>query len=128
MVAQPPAPRLVIGPARGDDLPELRAVAEHAQVGQLVDDDRLERLRRGEDQSPREGQTALPGGAAPARALVADAQRGRADAEGRRMPGDVALDRRAGTWLEPRLQDCRCRAPVRWGQMDDQLVFVRPSD
>jgi hypothetical protein len=34
-------------------------MTEHPQVGELVDDDRLERLGRGEDQPPREGQPAV---------------------------------------------------------------------
>ena len=113
VVAQPAAPDLVVGSARGDHRPEPRAVAEHPQVRELVDDDRLERLGRGEDEPPREGEPALPRGAPPARALVADADRGRGDAERRGVTPDLALDRGPGARLEPRLEDGRGRAPVR---------------
>jgi hypothetical protein len=34
-------------------------VTEDAQVRELVDDDRLERFRRGEDQSPRKGDATM---------------------------------------------------------------------
>ena len=67
MLAQPAAPDLVVGPARRDEVPEARPVAEHAQVRQLVDDDRLERFGRGEDEPPREREPALRGEALPQR-------------------------------------------------------------
>src|SRR5688572_15226466 len=59
VVVQPATPDLVIGTPRRDDRPESRAVAEDAQVSELVDDDRLECLGRGEDETPREGKPAV---------------------------------------------------------------------
>ena len=53
-VAQPTPPRLVIRSTGGDEGPERRAVAEHAQMRELVDHDRLEAFARGEHQSPRQ--------------------------------------------------------------------------
>ena len=99
--------RLVVGPARGDDVPEPRPVTEHPQVRELVDDDRLEGLGRRQDEPPREGQSTGARGAAPSRPLIADRHRGRADAEGGRMPTDLLIDGGPGARPEPRLEDGR---------------------
>ena len=78
VVVQPAPPRPVVRPPDRDERPEARAVAEHPQVGELVDDDRLEGLRRREDEPPRERQPALPRRAPPARAGIAQRDRRRA--------------------------------------------------
>ena len=124
VVVQPATPDLVIRPARGDDCPEPRAVTEDAQVCELVDDDRLERLGRREDEPPRERQSVLPRGTPPARPLVADRDRGRADTERRSVAADLTFDRDARPWLEPRLEDRSDRSPVRRGDVDDDLVLL----
>ena len=128
MVMQPAAPDLVIRPARCHHSPEPRAVTEDAQVCELVDDDRLERLGRREDEPPRERQPALPRGTPPARPLVADRDRGRADTERRSMAADLAFDRGARPRLEPRLEDRSDRSPVRRGDVDDDLVLLGAAD
>jgi hypothetical protein len=61
-------------------------------------------------------------------ALVADAHGGRIDAERSRMTGDLPLDRRPGTRLEPRLQDSADRPTIRVGEVDHDLVGVRAAD
>lgn len=128
MVAQPAPPRRVVWPAGRDDSPETWTVPEHPQVGQLVDDDRLERFGWGEDEAPRKGETTLARGTPPARALIPDADRDRRDAEGAGVAADLALDLGPGARLEPRFQDGRGRAPVRGRQADDDLVLVDVTD
>ena len=59
MDPQPAAPDEVVGHSTGDDSPEPRPVAEDPEMGELVDDDRLKRLRRRQDEPPRETQPAL---------------------------------------------------------------------
>ena len=94
-----------------------------------MDDDRLERLGRGEDQPPREGQPALPRGAPPARPLVADAHRGRADAERRRVPArSRARSRPRARGLSHASRTAAVGAPVGRGEVDDQLVLVGAAD
>ena len=100
-------------------------MAEHAKVRELVDDDRLERLRRGEDQPPGEREPALTRGAAPARPLVADADGGR-----RRRRGPSAC-RAISRSISPRgrgLSHASRTAPIgrrsAGGEADDELVLV----
>ena len=106
------AARRVVGSPRRDDGPEARAVTEHPQVGQLVDHDRLERLGRGEDQPPREGQAALARGAPPARPLVADRDRGGLTPSAAAWRAISRVDGGARSRLEPGLEDARRRASV----------------
>jgi hypothetical protein len=70
MVAEPSSPDNMVWSTSRNDRPEPRPVTKDAQVGELVDDDRVEGLGRGKDQPPREGQTTLPRGTPPARSLV----------------------------------------------------------
>ena len=112
-VRVPPQPGAVgeVGrAARGDQRPEPRAVAEDAQVGELVDHDRLERRRRRQDEPPREHQPALARGAPPAAPWVADVDACRAHAERRRVRGDRPLDRLAA---RSRSQAARIRSSER---------------
>src|SRR5436190_7471504 len=95
MLAQPLPPGQVVGSAGGDQAPEPRTVPEVAQVGQLVDDDRIERFGRGEDEAPGERQPALARGAPPARLGVANRDRRRFDAELLGLPDAAAVDRAA---------------------------------
>src|SRR3954464_14374874 len=81
-------------------------MSEDAQVRELVDDDRLERLRRSEDKTPREGEPAGARGAAPAGLLVAHGHRGGADGEGRGVASDLGVDRGTGAWSGARLREC----------------------
>ena len=87
--AQPASPGEVVRDAGGDHRPELRPVAEDAQVGQLVDDDGLEGLRQGEDEAPRERQPTRVRGAS------------------QRVRGS-RIDTRTGS--TPRARVCRSRA------------------
>src|SRR5260221_1714797 len=75
VLAQPASPQGVVGAARRDERPEARPVTEDAQMRELVDDHGFETLRRSEDEPPREGEPALPGGTPPARPLIANADR-----------------------------------------------------
>ena len=54
MGPQPAPPGPVFRDPGRDEGPELGAVAEDPQVGELVDDDRLERARRGKHEPPGE--------------------------------------------------------------------------
>ncbi len=122
VVAQPAPPEPVIGPPAGHDLPEARAVAEDAKMGQLVDDHGLERLGRRQDETPREGEAPRSGAAAPASPGIADRDRGRGYGQRRRVAFDLAIDRDAGSLAQPRLED-RGQAPsLRLAQTHDQLV------
>ena len=56
VLAQPAPPLGVIRAARRDERPERAPVSEHAEMGELVDDDGIERLRWTEHQAPREGE------------------------------------------------------------------------
>ena len=51
----------VVGQVRRDERPEARAVPEHPQVRELVDDHGLERFRRSEDQPPAVADDAVDG-------------------------------------------------------------------
>src|SRR3954464_12190051 len=103
-------------------------MSEDAQVRELVDDDRLERLRRSEDKTPREGEPAGARGAAPAGLLIAHGHRGGADGEGRGVASDLGVDRGTGARPQPRFKDCGECAPIRRGETDDQLVLLGATD
>ena len=106
MVPQPAPPNLVIGPARRDDFPEARSVAEHPEVRQLVDHDRFESLRWSEDKAPREGQPALARGAPPSCPLVAEpTPRQESTPRAACVTADLVLDGVPGARLEERGQE-----------------------
>ena len=56
VLAQPATPLGVIRAARRDQRPERAPVSEHAEMGELVDDDGIEGLRWRKHQAPRERQ------------------------------------------------------------------------
>ncbi len=128
MVAEPPPPNGVIRPALGDHRPEPWPVTEHPQVGELVDDDRLEGFGRGQDEPPGEGQPAFSRGAPPARPLIADADRGGRHLERGGMVADRAFDLRPSARLEPRFEDGRSSTSVGGRDPDDNLVTVDAAD
>src|SRR4051812_10644299 len=122
VVAEPPPPGRVIRTTRRDEPPEARPVPEVAQMRELVDDDRLERFRRGEDQAPRKGQAAIAGRAPPPRPRVAERDRGRLGPERRSVDRDVALDRGPRTRAQPVLEPRRHGTAVRPRYADHELV------
>src|SRR6476469_9328660 len=56
--AEPAPPGQVVAPSRRDNRPEPGAVAEDPEMGELVDHDGLQGLRRRQDQAPAEHQPA----------------------------------------------------------------------
>ena len=124
VVAQPVTPSDVVGASRRDDGPEARAVAEHPQVRELVDHDRLEGLRRGEDQPPREGQPAGAGRAPPPRPRVAQRHRRRLDADRGRVLRDLRLDVGPRPRPEPGLEHGAHRTTVARRDPHDQGRLV----
>ncbi len=128
MVAQPAPPDRMIGAPRRDDRPEARPMPEDPKVSQLVKDDRFERLGWGQDQAPRKRNSAVQGGAAPARPLVADADGDWGDGEGCRVALDLALDLDTGARPEPPFEDGRRGAPVSGRQADHDLVLGGAAD
>src|SRR6266446_7232194 len=124
MDPQPAPPDEMVRAATGDDGPEARPMAEDAEMGELVDNDRFERLRWRQDEPPREAQPTLTRCASPATALVADRHRCRGNVERGSVAGDLALHEDAGTVAEPRLED-RGHWTAIWGrQLDDELVAI----
>jgi hypothetical protein len=103
-------------------------VPEHAQVRELVDDDRVERLGRRQHQPPREREAAGARGASPAGALVPDRDPGSLHAEGRRVAGDCALDGVAGAPAQPRLEHVADGPAVRGRQANHELVLGVAAD
>jgi hypothetical protein len=128
MAAQPAAPDEMVRAARRDQGPEPRSVPEHAEMGELVDHDRLERLRRREDEPPAEHQAALPGGAAPAASRIANGDRGGSDAEGRRVVLHRRIDRDPGLVPQPSLQDLGHARAIASGERHAQLEPLRRHD
>src|SRR5262245_457302 len=94
----------MIGPPRRDQGPEPGAVAEDAQVGELVDHDGLERSGRREDEAPREHEPAVARGTPPAAPRVTDGDGRRRDPEWARVRRDRPVDRLFGPFAKPRLQ------------------------
>src|SRR5215210_1115142 len=103
-------------------------MAEVAEVCQLVDDDRLERLRRCEDEPPREGQAAVARRAAPPRPGVAQRDRRGLDTEARRVTRQIVLDRGPRARPQPLLEDRADRAAVAARNSDDELVAALRAD
>src|SRR3954447_5862953 len=122
VLAQPAPPDNVVGPPGCDERPEAGPVAEHAQVGQLVYDDGLERGGRREDERPAEGQARPARRASPAAAGVPDRHRARLHAEGRRMAADLPIDGDAGSRSERLHEDEAERTPVGAPEPNDKLV------
>jgi hypothetical protein len=127
MVAEPAPPDGVIRSAGGDDGPEARPVTEHPQVSQLVDDDGLECLGRGQDQTPRECKTALARGTPPARTLVSNADREGRDIQRDGVSAGLAVDGGTGADPQPRFEHGRNGAPIRRRQTNDQFVLIGPA-
>ena len=107
MVVQPASPRGVIRASLGDERPEAWAVTEDPEVGELVDDDRLERLGWREDEAPRERQGARARCAAPAGSWVAQRHSSGRDAHRRGMTRDGPVDRRTGAFAQPYFEERR---------------------
>ena len=74
-------------------------------MGQLVDDDRLERLGWREDEPPAEHQAAVPRRAPPATGRVAQGNGSRRHAEARGVIPDRRVDREPGLLPQPALED-----------------------
>ena len=122
MFAQPAPPEPMVGPPARDYLPESGPVAKHAQMGQLVDNDGLQRLRGCEHQPPRKGQTPRPRATPPTSTRVADGDRGGGHCKRSRVSVDLAVDRSAGANPQPCLQDGRQLPPLTGAQAHDKLV------
>ena len=120
--------RHVVGTPFRHQRPEARTVTEDPQVGQLVDDDGLEGLGRGQDESPRERQAAAARRAPPARAWVADRDDRRADIEALGVPRDDPLDLGPGPGAEPRLEDDGRGSTIRGGTTNDDQVLAVATD
>src|SRR4029079_135577 len=103
-------------------------MTEDPEVRQLVDDDRLEGLRRGEDEPPAEHQAALPRRAAPAASRIADRHGARRDRERGGVTGDLGIDDDAGPLPEPRLEDPVEALPIARDQRDVELVLAVATD
>ena len=71
MLANPPAPLLVIGNRLSHQRPESGGMVHLFQVAQFVDDDVIDRLNRGKDEAPVEVQVALKRTTPPPAFLVA---------------------------------------------------------
>jgi len=127
MDPQPAAPDEMVRSAAGNDGPEARPMTEDAEMGELVDDDRFERLRWRQDEPPRKAQPALTRCASPAAALVADRHGGRRNVERGSVTGDLALHEDTGTVAEPCLEDCGYRPAIWTRQLDDELVAIRSA-
>src|SRR5690348_883145 len=114
----------MVRPARGDEGPEPRAVAEDAEMGELVDDDRLERFGRGEDEPPAEHQPAVARRASPPAPWIAQRDRRRRHAEGTGVVRDRRVDRDPGIRLEPRLEDAADPLAVARGEGNSELEAI----
>lgn len=90
---------------------------------QLVDDHGVERLVRGQDEPPREGEPAEARGATPSGALIADGDPARADTKGPGMTGDRTLDLDRGLLLQPSPEDDRDRSSIPWSEADLELIL-----
>jgi hypothetical protein len=102
-------------------------MSEGPKVGELVDDDRLERIRRSEHEAPAEHQPTLARRAAPTRSGIADRDRLEPDAEGSCVVGDGRLDRNRRLLSEPSLEDAIDVVAIARGETDVELE-VGPGD
>jgi len=125
---QPRSIRQMRRPPGRHELPELRPVAEDAEMGELVDDDGLEGVRWGEDEAPREHQAPVLRGAPPPCPRVAKSELADGDAEGGAMGGDGSIDRHSCALAEPGLEDPRDGSPVAWSDPDHELVATVGPD
>lgn len=128
-VGPQPAPlgHVIRDPAR-DQRPEARAVAEDAEVRQLVDGHRLQDSGRREHEPPRERDPAGPRRAPPSAARIAHGDAGGRHAQCRRVARDRSVQRIPRADPQPRLEDRRERASFGRRKRDDQLVFFVPAD
>ena len=85
VLAQPVALLAPLGTVALDLAPEALRVIENAEMAELVDDDVVEHLERGEHQPPVERDRAARRAGAPKRALIADSQPRLADADAGRL-------------------------------------------
>ena len=106
VLVQPVALRAPVGAPRLDELPEPARVVRLAQVAELVHDDVVEHVERREHEAPVERERAARRARAPARALVADLDARRLDADRRRLLVDQHRDELARR--APRLRPRRC--------------------
>ena len=127
MDPQPASPDEMIGASGRDDRPESRAMTEHAEMGELMDDDRFEGFRWRQDEAPREAESMLARRASPASPLIADRHGGRRHAERGRVLGNRAFDEDAGAIAEPGLEDGGDRSSIGARQLDNELVAVRAT-
>src|SRR3954454_14105926 len=125
MRPEPATPDEMVGPSGRDDRPERRAVTEHPEMGELVNDNRVERVRRREDEPPAEHQPTLTRRAAPARSRIADRDRCQPDAERGRVVADRRLDRDRGLRPEPSLEDAVDVVAIANGEADMELEVGR---
>src|ERR1700690_3845184 len=94
-------------------------MTKDAQVAELVDDGRLERLGRGQDEPPAEGYPARSGGAPPAAAGIADDDDGRLDAQARSVTGGHRLDLDHRPAAQPGFEDPGRAASIAGRELDD---------
>ena len=119
---EPPAPDEVIRPSRGNGRPERWPVAEDAEVGELVDDDRFEGFRWSEDQAPGKAEPMLPRCTSPARSLIANSDVSRLDPERRSVACDLDGDRASGLLAEPGFENGRDGATLGGCDTHDEFV------
>jgi hypothetical protein len=121
VIAKPSPPGDVIRSSAGDERPEARTVAEHPEMSELVDDDRLEGLGWRKHEAPAERQPAGLRRAAPAAPGIADGDPTRSDAERRAVDRDRRLDAVARLVAEPVPHDGVERPIIAARRTDDEL-------
>src|SRR5438445_13830507 len=125
---EPRPPDEMVGPARCDDAPEARTMAEDSEMGELVDDDRLEGLGRGEDEPPAEHEPALARRAPPAAVRVPQGDCSRIHGQRCGVTGDLGIHGDAGPLSEPRLENAVDPLVIALDEDDVELVAGLPAD
>src|SRR3954471_1043145 len=125
MIVEPAPPHAMVGAARRHERPEGRAVAEHAKMRELVDDDGVERFRRRKDEPPRERQPAGTSRAPPSGPRVTQGHGRGGDGEGLGMLADGRLDLAARFLLQPDLEDRAVGPSIGGDAVDHELVVER---
>src|SRR5688572_1264594 len=100
---------------------------EDPQVGELVDDDRLERFRWREHEPPRDHEAAFARGAPPSGSRVAQGQAARRDTERPCVPGDLVLDGGGRPLAKPAAQHLGDVPSVARPVTDDELIALRST-
>ena len=103
-------------------------MAEDSEMGELVDDDRLEGLGRGEDEPPAEHEPALARRAPPAAVRVPQGDRSRIHGQRGGVTGDLGIHGDAGPLSEPRLQNAVDPLVISLDECDVELVAGLPTD